>query len=117
MEVTKETLDHIFKYHAPNPEQVTRYLLVRVNAKLFAARVLDECPPSAERTLALRKIQEAVMWANSAIALMPESLPQHPATPEAPATSSADTPSKAPPSPAALSEAPTPRGRLPGELA
>lgn len=29
--------------------------------------VLDCCPRSAERTLAIRKLQEARMWANAAI--------------------------------------------------
>ena len=29
--------------------------------------ILEQCPRSAERTLAIRKLQEARMWANAAI--------------------------------------------------
>jgi len=29
--------------------------------------ILDACPRSAERTLAIRKLQEARMWANAAV--------------------------------------------------
>jgi len=61
-------LDNIFTYHAPRPGQAERYERIRAQAKNLAALVLDLCPDSRERAIAQTKIEEAVMWANSAIA-------------------------------------------------
>lgn len=49
------------------PERV--YLHKQVEEGITAAytAILDACPHSAERTLAIRKLQEARMWANAAI--------------------------------------------------
>lgn len=61
-------LENIFTYHAPFGTQQERYVKLRDSGKATAGAILDFCPPSAERTLALRKIEEAVMWANASIA-------------------------------------------------
>jgi len=61
-------VENIFTYHPPFGTQQERYVVLRNYARVFAEAVLGHCPGSAERTLALRKIEEAVMWANSAIA-------------------------------------------------
>lgn len=61
-------IDNIFTYHTPFGTQQVRYVKLRNSAKATALDVLELCPPSAERTLALRKIEEAVMWANASIA-------------------------------------------------
>ena len=57
-----------FTYHAPKDDQLPRYTDIRSAGFLFAKWVLEACPPSRERSLALTKIEEAVMWANAAIA-------------------------------------------------
>ena len=57
-----------FTYHAPNLGQQQRYIRLRDYAKNFAELVMEYCPESRERSLALTKIEEAVMWANAAIA-------------------------------------------------
>lgn len=62
-------LDNIFSHHAPFGDQGDRYNQVRAKAKEFAQLVSDLTPQSAEQTLAIRKIQEAMMFANSAIAI------------------------------------------------
>lgn len=62
-------LDHVFKYHAPSPDQLPKYEALRSSAKAFAETIMRNVPPSADRTAALRKVREAVMTANSAIAL------------------------------------------------
>ena len=62
-------LTETFRYHAPLPQQVERYGKLREGAGLFADQILCACPDSAERTLAVRKVQEAVMWANASIAI------------------------------------------------
>lgn len=59
----------VFSYHAPTQDQVAKYNELRESAKAFAQSIVDNCPPSADRTAALRKVREAVMTANAAIAL------------------------------------------------
>ncbi len=57
-----------FKYHAPNETQIGQYALIRDAGKNLALRIYDNCPSSADRTAAIRKVREAVMTANAAIA-------------------------------------------------
>lgn len=57
-----------FTYHPPKPEQLTKYLELREKAKEFAKLVAELVPESREQALALTKIEEAVMHANSGIA-------------------------------------------------
>lgn len=61
-------LENIFTYHAPTDAQKVTYELIRNEAKNLAGTILQECPQSRERSLAMTKVEEAVMWANSAIA-------------------------------------------------
>lgn len=52
-----------------NPVVLAHYRAVSQAAKVMYDTLLGHCPESAERTLAVRKLQEARMWANAAIAL------------------------------------------------
>lgn len=62
-------LENIYTYHPPvNDNQLTAYAEVRRYAKAMAGYILDVCPISRERSLALTKIEECVGWANAAIA-------------------------------------------------
>lgn len=63
-----EALQKAFSYHAPTPNQIPRYEHLRSQAKAFATDLLALCPPSRERSLAMTKLEEAVMWANASIA-------------------------------------------------
>ena len=51
-----------------DPTTIARYQAVNTAAYRMYAEILGNCPQSAERTLAQRKLQEARMWANAAIA-------------------------------------------------
>ena len=63
-----ETVENIFTYHAPTPEQAAKYVRIR-NAAKFLAYVIDkECEAGPERTAAMRHLREAVMTANQGIA-------------------------------------------------
>lgn len=62
-------LDDIFKYHEAGPEDLVAYRTIRAAAKHFAQVVLDCTPPCADQTDAIRKVREAVMTANAAVAL------------------------------------------------
>lgn len=68
-QITQGNVAEIFTYHAPTTEQVATYGAVRRAALDFAHVILTSCPESAERTLALRDVQRAVMMANASIAL------------------------------------------------
>ena len=57
-----------FTFHAPKPDQTSRYTEIRQNAKLTAELFDQLCPESREKSLAMTKLEEAVMWANAAIA-------------------------------------------------
>ena len=62
-------LNHAYGYHAPSPEQVESYNAINEAAKQFERTVLEQCPPSADRTFAARQIRDARMTANRSIAL------------------------------------------------
>jgi hypothetical protein len=64
----KDELEKRFTYHPPKHDQVARYGEIRSNAKGFASQIVNLTPPSREQALALTKLEEAVMWANAAIA-------------------------------------------------
>lgn len=66
--ITNEQLDNWFTYHAPTDEQIKKYKLIRDYGRTFAEIIRDNTPPSADQTAAIRKIREAVMTANAAIA-------------------------------------------------
>lgn len=58
-----------FRYHKPHcPTQEARYGQVRAVLKSAADDLLVMCPKSRELSLALTKLEEAMFWANAAIA-------------------------------------------------
>jgi hypothetical protein len=63
-----EQLKNWFSYHPPVEEQVALYTAVREAGLVLGRAIMLCCPPSADRSAALRKAREAVMTANAAIA-------------------------------------------------
>lgn len=63
-----DRIDNAFVYHPPLADQAERYGKLRAQAHGLAQAALCHCPPSAERTIAMRKLEEFVMWANASIA-------------------------------------------------
>jgi hypothetical protein len=63
-----EQIEKNFSYHAPKEGQPQKYTIIRTYAKMFAETIDSECPGSREKSLAMTKLEEAVMWANAAIA-------------------------------------------------
>lgn len=61
-------IENDFTYHAPKPEDISKYEFIRANAKEFAHIIDDEVPEGREKHLALTKLEEAVFWANAGIA-------------------------------------------------
>jgi len=62
-------VDEFFRYHPPTLEQLPRYESINQAAKNFAAVILANCPPGADRATAIRMLRECRMTANAAIAL------------------------------------------------
>lgn len=71
-------LKRLFTYHPPRPGQAERYSKVREAALAFAEVVVDNTPKCPDRSAAVRKIREAVMTANAAIALEDPDAGEHP---------------------------------------
>lgn len=57
-----------FTYHAPIGDQPVRYGLIRGAGKALAETLCKLCPPSRELSLALTNLEQAIMWANAAVA-------------------------------------------------
>lgn len=57
-----------FTYHAPKEGQPEKYTVIRDTAKGFALLLNECCPDSREKSLAMTKLEECVMWANASIA-------------------------------------------------
>ena len=72
MPLTKEDIikrvNNDFTYHAPFGDQVARYAALREAGRLLAIQIVEDTPISREQSLALTKLEEAIMHANSAIA-------------------------------------------------
>ena len=62
------SVENNFTYHPPKGTQQKRYETIREFAKTYAMFLIENCPDSRERSLALTKLEESVMWANASIA-------------------------------------------------
>lgn len=68
MTITPDQLDNWFTYHSPTPEQLPQFQAIREAGKRLAEAIVDNSPPSADQTAAIRLVREACFTANSAIA-------------------------------------------------
>jgi hypothetical protein len=66
--ITKSQIENWFTYHAPESDQISKYGIIRDAARNLAEVIMDNTPSSADQTDAIRKVREAVMTANAAIA-------------------------------------------------
>jgi hypothetical protein len=70
-----ERIEGDFTFHAPKGDQPERYKAIRDKAKSLALLIVELCPDRRERSLALTKLEEAIMWANASIARSEPSQP------------------------------------------
>lgn len=66
--VTPAQIDNWFSYHAPSEAQAEFYVQLRNAGRDLALTILGLTPPGADQTAAIRKVREAIMTANAAIA-------------------------------------------------
>lgn len=64
-----DKLEEIFRYHEPVGNQTERYEYLRDEARSLAHTIQSLTPKSREQSLAITSLQQAVMWANAAIAI------------------------------------------------
>ncbi len=84
-------LPRMFTYHKPTAEQESRYTDLRQAGFVLVGRIRRSTRASAEQTLAIRKVQEAIMWANAAIAINEASVtPRSEPLPESPEDAKAE---------------------------
>ena len=57
-----------FIYHSPTVDQTVKYGKIRDKAKELALLIGELCPVSREKSIAMTKLEEFVMWANASIA-------------------------------------------------
>jgi hypothetical protein len=72
----KLDLANLFTYHKPKNDQLARYEKLRAAAKAFAEVIDRSCPDGPDKTVAIRKVREAVMTANAAIACGEADVPE-----------------------------------------
>lgn len=63
-----ETIENNFNYHKPQEGQTEKYEALRGKAKELAYLINEQCPASREKSLAMTKLEETIMWANASIA-------------------------------------------------
>jgi hypothetical protein len=66
--ITKANIENYFTYHPPTKEQIPKYEAIRAAAKTFAEVLVENTPPSADQSAAVRLLRECVMTANASIA-------------------------------------------------
>lgn len=63
-------IENMFMHHPPiDPNTAQGHEIVRNKAKEYALWIVDQINPCEEREEAIKKLREAMMWANSAIAI------------------------------------------------
>lgn len=66
--MTPEDLDNRFSYHAPNDLTKQLHEIIRNDAKMVANSWNGKLPESREKSLAITHLEEAMFWANAALA-------------------------------------------------
>lgn len=66
--MTLNDLENWFTYHAPNADDKDKYVKIRAAGYALALMIFENTPECADRSSAIRKVREAVMTANAAIA-------------------------------------------------
>lgn len=64
----KDQIENNFKQHDLTDLQRRHTNMIRVVTKELAQRINDICPDSREKSIALTKLEEVMMWANASIA-------------------------------------------------
>ena len=64
----KAELEKRFTYHAPTQANIGHFKTIRNMALNFARYINGVCPDGREKSTAITKLDETVMWANASLA-------------------------------------------------
>lgn len=68
MTFEQSEINNRFTYHKPFGNQPERYQGLREKAKELAYLILESCPFSREKDIAIMKLEESIFFANASIA-------------------------------------------------
>lgn len=76
MEIARARVQRIFTAQAPHPSNIEKHEAIINWSQNMAMIIFEVVPECDEKNLAMRKLQEATMWANEAISRhsLPEKL-------------------------------------------
>lgn len=66
--IDERSITNWFTYHAPTGDQAVVYEAIRAHGREFAHIINNLVPDGPDKTVAIRTLREAVMWANAAVA-------------------------------------------------
>lgn len=72
----RKQIETNFVYHSVKPGQQERYVAIRAKAKELAELIAASTPESREQSMAISDLENAMMWANAAIARNEGSAPE-----------------------------------------
>jgi hypothetical protein len=70
--MTEADISRRFTYHAPQPDQIEKYVRIRDTAAAFARLINELAPNNREKSMCISHLDAAVMNANASIARGPE---------------------------------------------
>jgi len=68
MPIDTTELQNRFTYHSPKSGQPEKYQALREKARELATLIVNLTPESREQSLAITELENAIFWANAAIA-------------------------------------------------
>ena len=66
--IVREEIARRFSYHKPDTERAAKHDSLRGALQAAADIVVESTPPGREQSLAVTKLEEAMFWANAALA-------------------------------------------------
>lgn len=70
--IGRPDLANRFTYHPPSQERVVKHIMIREHGKALAEYLDENVPDGPEKDIAIRRVEEAIMWANAGLARSPE---------------------------------------------
>lgn len=70
--ISSQDIDNRFTYHPPSEERAVKHIQIREHGKALVELLNEVVPDGREKSLAITKIEEAIMWANAGLARSPE---------------------------------------------
>jgi hypothetical protein len=65
-------IENRFTYHPPSAERAVKHVMIREHGKALAELLNENVPDGREKSLAIARVEEAIMWANAGLARSPE---------------------------------------------